>query len=216
MITSREQKKMLADADSHPFHECKTKEEVIACYLQQLNDIKEIAQQKYAIETVEFVELFGTEYLNERCCTTPIPTAHSKRNSAHKFSQFPVHYFDTCSIKYVHNQLKRYAFGIAVLAIVLILVNYRVELTKLFMRNIQVYIYPGMRLWRKLTLPVIQRFPQFTQLYDETCLVTNPFFRVANLDCTPCADVINVVDLTIAPHFGYLDNSIPHIIEQVR
>lgn len=119
-------------------------------------------------------------------------------------------------IKYVYSQLKRYAIHIAMLTIIIILVNYRLEFTKFFMRNIQMYIYPGMRIWRTFTLPVIQQFPQLTHLYDETCLVTNPFFRVSNLDCAPCADVINVVDLSIAPHFGYLDNTIPHIVEQVR
>lgn len=210
---------MLADADSHPFSECTTKDEVVTTYLQQLDDIKEIVQQKYGIETDDFVEMFGTEFVNERCCTTPIShNAHS--NGVQKIRQLPVHYMNMCSMKYVYSQLKRYATLIvafcAVLAIVLILVNYRCEFTKLFMRNIQVYIYPGMRMWRKLTLPIIRQFPQLTQLYDETCLVTNPLFRVANLDCTPCADVINVVDLSIAPHYGYLDNSIPHIVEQVR
>lgn len=206
---------MLADADSHPFSECTTKDEVIANYLQQLNDIKEIAQQKYGIETGDFVEMFETEFVHERCCTTPISyTAHS--NGVRKFRQLPGHYMNMCSIKNVYSQLKRYATLIAVLAIVLILVNYHCEFTKCFMRNIQVYIYPGMKMWRKLTLPIIRQLPQLTQLYDETCLVTNPLFRVANLDCTPCADVINVVDLSIAPHFDYLDNSIPHIVKQVR
>lgn len=207
---------MLADEDSQLLSKCTTKDELIASYLQQLNDIKEIAQQKYAIETAEFAELFGNEFLNKRCRTTPIQQLHSKRNSTHKFSQFPVYNINMCFIKYVYNQLKRYAFCMAMLVVVLILVNYRVECTKFFMRHIQAYIYPGMRFWRIFTLPIIQQFPQLTRLYDETCLVTNPFFRVANLDCTPCSSVINVVDLTIAPHFGYLDNSIPHIIEQVR
>lgn len=81
--------------------------------------------------------------------------------------------------------------------------------------SIQVYIYPGMRLWRKLTLPIIRQFPILTELYDETCLIPNPFFRVSNLDCSPCADVINVVDLTMVPHIDYLGNNIPHIIKQV-
>lgn len=72
-----------------------------------------------------------------------------------------------------------------------------------------------MRLWRKLTLPIIRQFPILTELYDETCLIPNPFFRVANLDCSPCADVINVVDLTMVSHIDYLGNNIPHIIKQV-
>lgn len=107
-------------------------------------------------------------------------------------------------------------FHIVIIGILLVLVNYRGGLMRLLMRNIQAYIYPVMRYWRKLTLPIIRQFPQLTQLYDETCLVSNPFFRVVNLDCTPCINVINVVDLSITPpNFDYLSSNIPYIVEQV-
>lgn len=203
-------------SDSNPFSECTTKEEIVDCYLHQLNKIKKIAQQKYAIDSNEFVEIFGDELLSKEFHPTPNLIAHSKRIGKHEVSQFPVHYIDACFIKYIYGQLKRFTSYMVLIAFVFVLVNYRVELSKLFMRNIQVYIYPGMRLWRIITLPVIQQFPQLTAFYDETCLVSNPFFRVENLDCTPCADVINVVDLTITPNFGYFGNNIPHIIQQVR
>lgn len=252
-IIRRERENMSTDADSHSFYECTTKEEVLACYFQQLNEIKKSAQQKYAIEAAEFTEMFENEFLRERCCTaaaasavttkmtttsaattTPISIAHSKRNGTQKISHFSISqrnsHTDICSKKHYvsrkgngnssnsYRQLKRYTRYLAWLAICLILVNYRIELTNLFMRNIQMYIYPGMKFWRLLTLPVIQQFPSLTEFYDETCVVSNPLFRVTNLDCSPCGDVINVVDLSIAavPHFGYLDNNIPHIIQQVR
>lgn len=197
----------MSSSDSDLFAECKTKEEVILRYFQRLDEIKAKSKQEYGIESCEFDEMYRNEFLGKQLCTTPIPTAHLK---------FPMHYFNMYTVKYVYSQLRKYMVYIAVLVIVLILVNYRGELKRIFMRNIQVYIYPGMRLWRKLTMPIIQQFPQLTQLYDETCLISNPFFRVANLDCSPCTDVINVVDLTIAPHFDYLGSNIPHIIEQVR
>lgn len=202
----------MSSSDSDPFVDCATKEEAIRCYLKRLDEIKEAAKQEYGIESCEFDEMFENEFLSKQLRTTPIPNAHSK----HEFSRFPIQYAAVCFIKYVYSQLRRYIVHIAVLAILLTLVNYRAELTRIFMRNIQVYIYPLMRLWRKLTMPIIRQFPQLTQLYDETCLISNPFFRVANLDCSPCADVINVVDFTIAPHFDFVGTNIPHIVQQVR
>lgn len=203
-------------ADSNPFEECKSKEEAIQLYLKRLNEIKEFAQHEYGIETNEFTEMFENEFLTKR--TTPIPIiAHSERICKYdEISQFSMHIFKNYSIKHVYNLLRRYMFYIIVFGILFILVNNRVELSKIFMRNIQVYIYPCMRFWRKLTLPIIRQFPELTRFYDETCLVSNPFFRVANMDCSPCADVINVVDLSITPELGYLSSNIPHIIQQVR
>lgn len=201
----------MSSSDTDPFAECTTKEEAIRCYLKRLEEIKGIANQEYGIEASEFDELFRNEFLCESTGTTPIPIVHSKR----ELSQFSVHCSAMCLAKYVYSQLRRYVVHIVALVVLLILVNYRAELTRIFMRNIQAYIYPAMRLWRILTMPIIRQFPQLSQLYDETCLISNPFFRVANLDCSPCADVINVVDLTIAPHFDFVGTNIPHIIKQV-
>lgn len=57
------------------------------------------------------------------------------------------------------------------------------------------YVNPGMRLWRRMTLPLIQRFPRLTELYDESCLMENPFFQL-DLPCEPCAGVERVLELT--------------------
>lgn len=193
-MTGKEQKKMSTDADSHAICECTTKEEVLAYYFHRLNEIEKSAQQDHAIEAVEFAEMFEEEFFLERCCTaattvtaseattTPISSVHSKRNGTQKISHFSIsHSYDKCSKKKHYasksvgggksngnSQLRRCARYFAWLAICLILVNYRIELTKLFMRNVQMYIHPGMRFWRMLTLPVIQQFPELTYLYDET------------------------------------------------
>lgn len=184
---------MSTDADSHAVCECTTKEEVLAYYFQQLNEIEENAQQMYGINAADFTEMFENEISRERCCTkttteaaamtttTPISFAHSKRIGTQKISHFSIsHSHDKCSKKHYvgkssgggnnhsNSQLKRCARYLAWLAICLILVNYRIEFTKLFMRNIQMYIYPGMKFWRMLTLPVIQQFPELSDLYDET------------------------------------------------
>ncbi|KAH8345036.1 hypothetical protein KR059_001330 [Drosophila kikkawai] len=59
-------------------------------------------------------------------------------------------------------------------------------------RVVQSMVYPGMRMWRRMTMPLIQRFPQLTELYDESCLMGNPFFQVEDLSCGPCANVESV------------------------
>ncbi|KAH8273532.1 hypothetical protein KR018_012389 [Drosophila ironensis] len=59
-------------------------------------------------------------------------------------------------------------------------------------RVVQSMVYPGMRIWRRMTMPLIQRFPQLTELYDESCLMGNPFFQVEDLSCAPCAHVESV------------------------
>lgn len=59
-------------------------------------------------------------------------------------------------------------------------------------RMVQSLVYPGMRMWRRMTMPLIQRFPRLTELYDESCLMGNPFFQVEDLSCSPCANVDSV------------------------
>ncbi|XP_034670909.1 uncharacterized protein LOC117903173 [Drosophila subobscura] len=59
-------------------------------------------------------------------------------------------------------------------------------------RVVQSTVYPGMRMWRRMTMPLIQRFPRLTELYDESCLMGNPFFQMEDLSCGPCANVESV------------------------
>ncbi|XP_034246500.1 uncharacterized protein LOC117648228 [Thrips palmi] len=61
--------------------------------------------------------------------------------------------------------------------------------------NLQDFIYPGMKILRKLSLPLISLCPSLTKFYDESCLVVNPFFRVPDMPC-PCEDVRAVLNLT--------------------
>ncbi|KAI8440418.1 hypothetical protein MSG28_001736 [Choristoneura fumiferana] len=57
--------------------------------------------------------------------------------------------------------------------------------------NLQEYIYPGLRLLRRISIPFISLFPGLTDLYHETCLIQNPFFTVVDMDCWPCSSVTN-------------------------
>lgn len=53
------------------------------------------------------------------------------------------------------------------------------------------------------------------ELYDESCLVQNPYFRVPEMDCYPCENIHSVVDST---GFGNANSSlyqsgIPYILK---
>ncbi|XP_015595946.1 uncharacterized protein LOC107268077 isoform X1 [Cephus cinctus] len=66
----------------------------------------------------------------------------------------------------------------------------------ILLRNLQNFIYPGMKVFRKLAVPIISNYPSLTEFYDEWCLVENSLFRVAEMDCWPCDSIRSVPDLT--------------------
>lgn len=221
---------------SEYFAKCKTKEEVIKCYLSRIRALEKIAQHNYAITSNEFQQylyfnFFDKYKVNGLSSHGQTPTPNKRKhdedrlnkqttfeyNSSNKnllFSKTSMKNFAKFLIKCICNKLKRYIFGIAIVLTIIVLVNYKLEGSNLFMRNIQTLIYPGMRLWRKFTLPLIEQFPHLTELYDETCLIENPLFQVAGMDCAPCMNVVNVMDLSIATNFlQYFDYSVPHIMQ---
>ncbi|KAK2582305.1 hypothetical protein KPH14_004644 [Odynerus spinipes] len=66
----------------------------------------------------------------------------------------------------------------------------------IILRNLQSSIYPGLKILRKIAVPIIDKYPALSELYDEWCLVENPFFYVSDMDCWPCSIVSSVPDLT--------------------
>ncbi|XP_053949985.1 uncharacterized protein LOC128858073 [Anastrepha ludens] len=75
-------------------------------------------------------------------------------------------------------------------------------------QSVHSFVYPSMRMWRRITLPLLQRFPRLTELYDESCLMQNPFFQGVNaLNCDPCSNVESVLDLTAETAIHYEDSN---------
>lgn len=203
------------------FAKCKTKRNVIDVYMSHFNRLREVAQQQYAIDSMEFLSYvpIGPDYVQHferrqrqrrrHLCH------HSDANANTLFSATSLKYFAQFVVQCIRAQFKRYFVHIVICATVIVLVNYRTEATNAFMRNIQTSIYPMMRGWRKITLPLIGLFPVLTELYDETCLIENPLFRVANLDCTPCTGIAKVTEHVASFPFTQFEYSVPHIV-QVR
>ncbi|XP_076243078.1 uncharacterized protein LOC143184609 [Calliopsis andreniformis] len=69
-------------------------------------------------------------------------------------------------------------------------------LTAMIMRNLQNSIYPGLKVLRKVAVPIIQHYPSLSEFYDEWCILENPYFYVNDIDCWPCSVVHFVPDLT--------------------
>ncbi|XP_076667193.1 uncharacterized protein LOC143368396 [Andrena cerasifolii] len=69
-------------------------------------------------------------------------------------------------------------------------------LAAIIMRNLQNSIYPGLKLLRKVAVPIIQRYPSLSEFYDEWCILENPYFYVNDIDCWPCSVVHFIPDLT--------------------
>ncbi|XP_045459532.1 uncharacterized protein LOC123670068 [Melitaea cinxia] len=111
--------------------------------------------------------------------------------------EFKEMYFE--SIKDVDNLvnenqsfLKKYKFIITCFFIVLFVAYNFKSIYSCFLCNVQEYIYPGYRLLRKISIPFLSLFPSLTDLYQETCLIQNPFFTVVDMDCWPCSSVNNI------------------------
>lgn len=198
------------------FAKCKTKSEVIDVYVSHLESLQKVAQQKYAIEPPEF-EAYVQLKIGAKCVQHRRLQRRCDANNNTLFGKTSMINFAKFVARCLRSQMKRHLWHIVICAVVVVLINYKTETSNAFMRNIQTQIYPVMRAWRKITLPLINTFPALTDLYDETCLIENPLFRVANLDCTPCTGVANIINYTgsTAPKL-YLDYSVPHIVQVIR
>lgn len=89
--------------------------------------------------------------------------------------------------------------------------TYKSEGQAFFIRAIQNYIYPFMRSLRKLSIPLLYFFPNMALLYEETCLVSNPYFQTNQIDCRGCQH-INIMDLSSQSHLISVYNNFPFLL----
>lgn len=176
---------------SHTSYTNLTKNESLVKYVRHVTQIKKQANSN-SVTGVEFDNFLFIRYLNQPDRNTLYST---------KIKQF---------LWLLIRKRRKLLSYICIICSIFCLVAYRNETSNIFMKNIQNYIYPLMSAWRLLTLPIIKVFPGLTELYDESCLVSNPFFQVKDLDCRPCVGVINVLDLSSVPHNT---ENVPHIFK---
>ncbi|KAK9695073.1 hypothetical protein QE152_g33111 [Popillia japonica] len=102
---------------------------------------------------------------------------------------------------------------LGVLIIFYVLLNVHQPTASVVLRNVQSLIYPGFSLLRYISVPIIKRFPSLTELYDESCLVENPFFYVFDMECWPCQNVYSVIDLSDYTNKSLYHSGIPYVFK---
>lgn len=170
--------------DTASFGELRDKNEIIGRYVEHLNRLRRLAANRGQISEAEFNNYLVRHYFHNNNIINYIFDKNTSR----------------ILLKTVIERKKKIINFIFVLLTLFIVFSYKHEVSTVVLRNIQSFIYPGMRVWRKVTVPIIANYPSLTEYYDESCLLTNPYFQVENLNCDPCADVANVLDFTTVEH----------------
>ncbi|XP_059609478.1 uncharacterized protein LOC132256901 [Phlebotomus argentipes] len=150
-----------------------TKYQIICKYIENVNRLRNVVRDRTDVEFSNFLSTHLNSYT------------------------FPSYVYSTnLLIKSVLDRKRQIVWWIFSLLVAYTCLSYKHEASSLFLRHIQTHIYPGMKFWRKLTLPIITQYPMLTELYDEACLFGNPLFQVQDIDCKPCSEATNVLDLT--------------------
>lgn len=190
-----------------------SKRTILDKYVVSVHNLRMLVKSKYAIDAVEF-DAYLFHHIFAKYNTTKHDGEHGSRCAPLSPSKGHLRSYGEFVAHSVWLHRRQYCAVMMAITICILLVNYKLEATNFFMRNIQTMIYPGMRAWRLATLPLIQTFPSLTQLYDETCLLGNPWFQVIDLPCQPCERVHGVLDMTGAMHLGqYFDTSAPYFVK---
>ncbi|XP_055524772.1 uncharacterized protein LOC129718230 [Wyeomyia smithii] len=180
------------ELETASFAELQDKNEIISKYIEHLEQLKRLAALRGRISESEFNNYLVRHYFHNNNIINYIFDKNTSR----------------ILLKTVIDRKKKIINFIFVLLTLFIIFSYKHEVSTVVLRNIQSFIYPGMRVWRKVTVPIIANYPSLTEYYDESCLLTNPYFQVENLNCDPCADVANVLDFTniddVAVNYPYI------------
>lgn len=111
-----------------------------------INLTKEQAVQKY-IANIRKIRLYS----------------QSQGISDERFNEIVLNHFDeNYNYDRFANFIKRRSVLICLLLFIFFILFHKHETASIFLRHIQIFIYPGMKLWRKLTLPIISRYPSLT------------------------------------------------------
>lgn len=82
-------------------------------------------------------------------------------------------------------------------------------------RHSQDAIYPVLRTMRITSLAFLLNYPHAQELYEDACIVNNPFYEMNDVSCWPCESVRHVLDFTGFSNFtsGYYQSGIPFIVK---
>ncbi|XP_058978102.1 uncharacterized protein LOC101889598 [Musca domestica] len=189
------------DVNYGPLHT--NRHQVLAKYSTALRQLRAFAEKHYEVRPFVFDNFVLFQYFQQSSSDSNNESSggsgseeRASRVGIMGFS--PMNYLKMELLNHILDRKRQILYYIFFLILALLcFFVYRHEVAS-SERNMQSSIvYPGMRIWRRMTLPLIQRFPRLTELYDESCLMGNPFFQVMDdLSCSTCAHVDGVIDLT--------------------
>ncbi|KAL7744458.1 hypothetical protein ACLKA6_001837 [Drosophila palustris] len=161
-----------------------SRQQLLQRYTSAMRQLRRLAEANYGVRPLSFDNYVIFQYFQQRSqaplynTTTPL-MAYLKLEVLH-------HLLDR------RRKILCWLFYLTLMTLCVVAYRYETTNGANNARMVQSLMYPGMRMWRRMTMPLIQRFPRLTELYDESCLMGNPFFQVEDLSCGPCASVESV------------------------
>ncbi|XP_034490058.1 uncharacterized protein LOC117793774 [Drosophila innubila] len=161
-----------------------SRQQLLQRYTNAMRQLRRLAEANYGVRPLSFDNYVIFQYFQQRSqaplynATTPL-MAYLKLEVLH-------HLLDR------RRKILCWLFYLTLMSLCVVAYRYETTNGANNARMVQSLVYPGMRMWRRMTMPLIQRFPRLTELYDESCLMGNPFFQVEDLSCGPCANVESV------------------------
>lgn len=161
-----------------------SRQQLLQRYTNAMRQLRRLAEANYGVRPLSFDNYVIFQYFQQRSPmplynTTPPLMAYLKLEVLH-------HFLDR------RRKILCWLFYLTLMSLCVVAYRYETTNGQNNARMVQSLVYPGMRIWRRMTMPLIQRFPRLTELYDESCLMGNPFFQVEDLSCGPCANVESV------------------------
>lgn len=174
-----------------------TRHQVLAKYSTALKQLRLFAGKTYELRPFVFDNYVLFQYFQHRA-NGDINSSPGSDDSVGIMHYSPMNYLKMELLNHILDRRRQILYWIfyLLLALLCFFVYRHEQSTTVAERSVHSIVYPGMRIWRRMTLPLIERFPRLTELYDESCLMGNPFFQVDDLSCSPCAHVDGVMDLT--------------------
>lgn len=176
-----------------------TRHQILAKYGTALRQLRSFAEVSYELRPFVFDNFVLFQYFQLRRTAERESGSSPGSSEATGLMNFsPITFLKMELLNHILDRRRQILYWLFYLLLALLCIFvYRHETSvSVAERSVRSMVYPGMRMWRRMTLPLIERFPRLTELYDESCLMGNPFFQIDDLNCSPCAHIDAVKDFT--------------------
>lgn len=177
-----------------------TRHQVLSKYSTALKQLRSIAERSHDLRPFAFDNFVLFQYFQHGSNNLMEPSSVGSSETSGLINFSPMAFLKIELLNHILDRRRQIFYWLFYLLVaVLCIFVYRHETSlSVTERSVRNMVYPGMRMWRRMTLPLIERFPRLTELYDESCLMGNPFFQIDDINCSPCSHVKSVMDLTSA------------------